>query len=243
MFKIICVGGSPCKNVVNKCLTSFVRQSVSDWEMALILDPADYDIYVKDPRITVRINKKSKYSLVNALEALKILDPDDEDVLVFMDADDWLTDDYESLAEVEKVYKEYSNTLVTHGSWVAFPSDAPGTLRPVNNPYRRGEFTNIRKIGWKASQLRTMKYKLFKLIKDDSLRKANGEYFISGHDVAFMFPALEMAGFDRVKFISKFIYVYNKNGVSTQHTHKRQSYKDFKYLKERQSYRRLPKNF
>ena len=241
MFKIICVGGKNCVHVVNKCLNSIVEQVITDWEMALVLEPADYKIYVEDERIKKHINSERLLGMANTVKALSMLDIDDEDIIVFMDADDWLLDNY-SLTKVRGVYEKYPDTLITHGSWKSFPPLRKGDRCGPNNAYTEKEFKNLRGSRWSSSALRTMKYKLFKLIKDEDLRNNKGEYF-AGAERAIMYPAMEMAGYSRVKFIKEVICVYNTGRAKSSYDNIERLIKEYKQLESRLPYNRLPKDF
>jgi len=154
----------------------------------------------------------------NIIQAISMHNLTDEDIIVFMDADDWLINN-KSLQVVVDTYNQHPETLVTHGSFDTLPTREPKLYFITNSKYTREEFSNLRSSIWKGSALRTMKYRVFKNIKDSDLRDDSGVYFTSGCDLAVMYPALEMAGYDRVKFIKDIIYVYNLSGVRTPHTH------------------------
>jgi hypothetical protein len=201
--------------------------------MAVVLDPADYDITVQDPRIKFHFNVDKMLGTANTLKAVSMLEMNDSDILAFLDGDDWLRAD--ALEMVENKYKG-SGVLVTHGSFITSPlKDA---YSEVNKPYTREEFKNIRRSKWRGSALRTMKYEVFKRIKDKDLRDDNGAYFI-GCDMALMYPALEMVGYDRVGFIGDTIYVYNVSGLRTPHTHGEETRKEYQLIRNRKSYEPL----
>lgn len=62
---------------------------------------------------------------------------------------------------------------------------------------------------WKATHLRTFKYKLWKNIKKEDLKDQNGDYFKMTWDLAIMLPMLEMSG-NRFAMIEDVLYVYNR---------------------------------
>jgi len=210
MFKIIVVGGF-AEKYIDHCLVSILEQVDVEWDAQVVLDPIDnsYNIakqYESD-NLKVFVNKKRLYAISNIIKAIELLKPKDEDVLVFIDADDWFCYN-DSLYIVSLRYDACSKLLVTYGSWVGYPTNN----MPNNSiPYKEKDFIKgIRNVYWKASALRTMKYKIWKKIKDSDLRDADGNYFKSAWDVAIMFPVIEMAGFDRIKHINRPLYVYNK---------------------------------
>jgi glycosyltransferase involved in cell wall biosynthesis len=212
MFKIIVAGG-PCEPYIHKCISSILSQDIQDFEILVSLDIVDNAMYVidkfQDYRIKVCGQFESRGSAFNMWSAAKLTEIDDEDILVTVDADDWLTDS-KSLFHVKQVYDKHPETLVTHGSWVSSPSGFLG--KDCQQPYTREEFRDIRHAQWKASHLRTMKYKVFKRIAVDDFKDDNGKWFTGATDNSLMLPALEMAGYDRVKFIPEPIYTYNRSG-------------------------------
>lgn len=211
MFKIGIVGG-PCEKYIEKCITSFLNQEEKNWEIQIVLDPVDnaYKIAKKyeDKKIKIFQNNNKKNAVHNHVLAFSKLDCKNEDIIVTMDADDWLSSEH-SLSIVKSYYQKFPDTLVTHGSWVGYPDpNIPTNCYPyTDDEWKKG----IRNLPlWKATQLRTMKYKIWKNIDVNDLKDDNGDFFTFCGDLAYMFPALEMAGQDRTKFISEVIYVYNK---------------------------------
>ncbi len=65
----------------------------------------------------------------------------------------------------------------------------------------------IRQLPWGASHLRSAYTWLFKKIKLEDLKKEN-EFIHSATDLATMYPMLEMAGKNKVKFIRDVLYLY-----------------------------------
>jgi len=210
MIKILIVGG-PVECYIERCLTSVVLQEHTDWEAQVVLDPFKDKSYEKalvwqSDKLKVHINKERRTALPNLLLATEMLNPSDEDILITLDADDWLYDK-SALSTVVSYYERFPRLLLTHGSWIAYPFPNTNTN---NAPYTEEDFKgNIRKIPWRASHLRTFKHKLWKKVKDEDLRDELGNYYESAWDLAMMWPMLEMAGFSRIKFIPEKLLVYN----------------------------------
>jgi len=211
MFRIVIPGG-PAEEYVERCLDSLVGQSERDWRAQVVLDPVGDRTYEKalryrSDRIAVVRNDEPACALANIVKGVDLLGCADDDVVVTVDADDWLRH-ADALAIVRSYYERFPQTLVTHGSWVFYPGYRDGTN---NRPYLPYEFeTGLRRHVFKGSHLRTMKYKVFRRIRDEDLRDRNGRYFRSAGDMAITFPALEMAGPSRVTFVAERIYVYNR---------------------------------
>lgn len=216
-FCIIVVGG-PAEPYVDRCLTSLNNQTVTDWRCCVVLDPVGDKTFERaatyaSDRMSVLLNSERRYALPNILRSIEMMDPKDDDILVTVDADDWLysydnPDPWTSLEIVKSYYDKNPNLLLTHGSWYSFPDTAANTN---NSPYFPAEFhKNIRKTPWRASHLRTFKYKLWKHVRVEDLKDERGNFYMSAWDCAMGWPMLEMAGFDRIKYIPEHIYTYNQ---------------------------------
>jgi hypothetical protein len=148
-------------------------------------------------------NKQRKYKLHNFVDILLSIQPYEEDILVILDADDWLYDKnvLEYLAEI---YKN-PDVWITLGSYIKLSRvKRGGTARIIT------ENCNIRTGKWILSHLKTFKYFLWRSIKDIDFRTSwSGEYYTMSDDTAFMCPMVEMAGPNHRKFIKRLLYVYN----------------------------------
>jgi glycosyltransferase involved in cell wall biosynthesis len=212
MFRVVIVGG-PAEKYIDRCLQSVLEQDCPDWTACVVLDPAgDQTIYkaikyTADSRITVVANNTRMYALPNIIRSIVEQSPSPEDVILTLDADDWCSGPG-SLSVVKRYYDRNPEILMTHGSWLPYP------LMPVatnNYPYSLEDWVKgVRKVDWRASHLRTFKYKVWKCVKDEDLRDVNKKYFETAWDLAMMMPMLEMCGPNRVKYISERVYTYNQ---------------------------------
>jgi len=210
MFRIVVVGG-PAEKWVERCLDS-IKSQKEEFTACVVLDPVGDTTYEKAKRyesekIKVILNDKREYALPNIIRSINEQNPAPEDIIATVDADDWLKDE-NSLSVVKKAYDSNPSLLLTHGSWESHPNPNG----PTNNgPYKVEDFkSNIRHQPWHASHLRTYKYKLWARIRDEDLRGPDDNYFESAWDLAFMWPMMEMAGFERIAYIPERIYVYNQ---------------------------------
>jgi len=210
MLKAIVITGA-AEHFIGICLERIRQQFHSDWSCQVVVDPicqktVDMAKSFQSQNISVHINQDRGYALSNTIKAIEMLEPNDDDIIMTIDGDDWLQS-LEAFNIVEKAYKDNPDLLLTHGSWVSWPIELP---EHNNMPYTKEDFEcNIRKTPWRASQLRTFKYKLWKHVKDEDLRDGEGNYFTSAGDCAYMWPMMEMAGYDRIRFIPDKIYTYN----------------------------------
>ena len=158
-----------------------------------------------DDRFYLIVNKKrlgvchNMYAIIKQTE--KILEPQDRDVTAVIDADDYVSKD--AFATVERVYRKHPNTRITHGS---YKKRSKGRRTKISKPNpKRG---NIRKLLWRASHLKTIKWKIIKQVKPDWF-KHKGKWLEAASDLALMFPCIELAGLKRVRHVHKVIYYWN----------------------------------
>jgi len=214
-FQIVVPAGA-VEPWISKCISSVLGQTYTNWRMAVILDPQGDNSYEKaveasrgDPRIRVIKNDECKLALHNIVDGAKLLSEGDtdEDVLVLLDGDDWLTDS--NSLEIVKKYYDHGNTLLTHGDYKTSDNSPKATL----SPYNIGD--NVRSAQWKATHLRTMKMKVWNKIKEEDLKNDKGVFFESAWDLAIMMPAIEIAGLFNIRYVSEPVYTYNtENPVS-----------------------------
>jgi SAM-dependent methyltransferase len=123
-----------------------------------------------------------------------------EQIVACVDLDDWLTHGN----VLRTVCDAHENgALLTYGSFM-FQSG----VRGFAEQYSKQEWNNLRKIRWRATHLKTFRAGLFKNISQGSFF-IGGKYIQHARDQALMFPMIEMAGYDRCKFIPEILYVYN----------------------------------
>ena len=211
MFKVLVAGG-PCERWIKQCIDSILEQKRVDFEVLVSLDNYDNAQTIvekySDERIKMLLNDDRMGGLYNIVRASKLSHIDDADILVFMDGDDWLIGT-DALYTVWSVYNQHPETLVTHGGWKSNMSveyDNTETLWA----YTEEEFKHLRSVRWRGTQLKTMRYRVFKHINPEDFKDANGDWLFRAGDHALMFPALEMAGYHRTKCVKEKIYLYNR---------------------------------
>jgi len=212
-FKVIVPGG-PAEKYIDRCMQSILGQKDVDVEVQVMLDacgdktPEIIQKYKSD-KVHVNVNREAKLLPIgNIVEGIKKLKIEDNDVIVTVDADDWLAHP-NVLKTVATYYVENPHLLLTHGSWQDYPKS--GNIFNNSIPYVKAEFDRgIRKGLFHGSHLRTFKYKCFKDIPDHFFKNKDGRYFDSAGDTALMFALLESAGFENIKFIPEVLYIYNR---------------------------------
>ena len=214
---IIVIRGRNCKEYVAKCLHSLEKQLYPYWEAMVVLDePTDGSeriaaTFVKPfGKIFIHVNEKRLGLCHNMYFAIRwaacILKPDDDTVFAILDADDSLSKT--ALLRVERVFRKYPKTLITHGSYIKM---SIGRKTKISRLYPKSG--NIRKLPWRASHLKTVKWSVLKNIKDEWFQD-KGKWLDAASDLALMFPCIEIAGLKRVKHIPQAIYYWNDNTPS-----------------------------
>jgi len=197
---------------VGTTIRSALAQTYSDFEAIVIDDmstDSSYDVVHNlirdDPRFTLIKNEEKRYALENIIRGVKMLSPEDEDVIVTLDGDDWFANK-DVLKTLKGVY-EKKECFITYGTYLTYPEGR----RPWNiTEYSENVVSNAdyRKDVWRASHLRTFKHKLWNKIREEDLLEDDGQTRPAAWDLAFMFPMLEMAG-PRSAYIEEILYIYN----------------------------------
>jgi len=224
-FKIIMT----CRNAekwIARSVQSVLNQNYTNWQ-AVVVDALSEDHTYKillnsldqvdSEKFIIIANLEIETAIVNNFKAIQAVCPEDEDVLVFLDGDDWFYDSH-TLEHLNEAYSD-PDVWITWGNYILHPYRKHRGDLPIPANYE------LRKERWITSHLKTCKYFLWRNIKDEDFRNTNtGKYYTTSRDVAFMFPMLEMAGPKHRKFIDKTLYVYNSvNPTSDRliHNHER----------------------
>src|SRR5580692_130392 len=135
----------------------------------------------------------------NLYDALKILDPDD--VVIQLDGDDWLAHQH-VLDQIACLYED-PEVWLTYGSF----QTTDGAYASNNASYAPHE--DVRTTQWRCSHLKTFRAGLFQRINPEDLKLPDGTFTGRAVDHATMFPMVEMAGWNRTRWVKDVLYVYN----------------------------------
>jgi glycosyltransferase involved in cell wall biosynthesis len=215
-FKIISVGWK-CEEFIDRTLASVAAQTRDDWQIAVIYDGGDNGAepirkwcnnYFECAGYF--LNEEQKFAVRNQYEGICVLEPADEDIIVFLDLDG---DQLAHPNVLQRLADHYADdTLLTYGSYKPIPD--PGTCTPATpfpapvireNAYRKHIAAGN---SCCFNHLRTMKGKIFKAIPPDRFKWPNGEWYTAGTDYLFMVNGLELAG-QRHKCINETLLLYN----------------------------------
>ena len=218
-FKIII----PLYNVekwIKKCIRSVKLQEYKNFQCILIDDISTDNTkniieneIKNDNRFHLITNTEKSYALKNIFNAINYSNPNDNDIILTIDGDDWLAS--KSVLDVLIKYYEQDDCLMTYGSYIEYPNGNVGKFSKQipnhiidNNLYRNYE--------WSSSHLRTCKYLLWNKIDKKDFLDSNGQFYKITCDLAIMFPMLEMAG-HRAKYVKEILYIYNVENVLNDH--------------------------
>jgi glycosyltransferase involved in cell wall biosynthesis len=205
----------PFRNVgdyIIDCVNSLLAQHYDNYEVFLLDDASDNGtmdlIDVEFDHIHKVKNERRLGPMENIYKYLTELPIKDEDIVILLDGDDYLFGEY----ALQIVNEKYNNdALLTYGQYI----NNYGQIGHCA-AYTESEFENVRKAPWKASHLKTFKYKLFKaLLQQDpgamSFKFNNGQFYMAASDQAIMIPLMEIAGYEHVSYINNIVYCYRQS--------------------------------
>lgn len=223
------VAAYKCGPWIERCLASVRRQRHADWRLIVLDDISPDDTYERavkaargDERIVVRRNEERCLSLLNTKLGIEAIADDPEDVIVTLDGDDWLA--HEGVLDVLEAHYRDPECWLTYGSHRRWKNNLlhklgwkvkRGIAREIPDVIARGRY--FRQFEFVSSHLRSFKRFLWDGIRDEDLRDDDGNYWAAAPDHAFMFPLLEMAGADRIRYIHEMLYVYNNSNPLSEH--------------------------
>ena len=202
-----------CEEFVSKCLNSMSCQTEKRFCCYFFDDLCTdrtenifHDLVGKDDRFIYIKNKTKRYQTGNYDYLIRGGDflIDDEDIMVNIDADDWLPD--RNVFKRVLSYYDDGKTWVTHGNKIWLDRKGPQDMADwdLNPPIKE-----LRKKRFSAVHLRTWKAFLWRSIKPEDLKLPDGKFPIIAGDLFFMWPMLEMAGEEHHKHTKDINYIYN----------------------------------
>lgn len=163
----------------------------------------------QEHRVTLIRNTSRQRAMANIYEAVHQCK--DDEVIVLVNGDDWLAHDH-VLAKLNTVYNE-SDVWLTYGSYSPYPEGIHNHCKQIpssiidNNSYRQAP--------WVSSHLKTFYAWLFKNIDRQDFLCAQ-HFAPMTHDLAIMFPLLELSG-GRSAYIDEILYIYNTGNPLNDH--------------------------
>ena len=230
-------------------LASILNQTYTNWRLFYIDDCSTDGTFEKVSEILkdnsqckVIRNITNKGAAYNYIEPVRHLFPDDDEIIVHLDGDDWFFND-NVLADLDNYYNQ-KKCWMTYGQFVCWDGSGNVTRSfPQGTLYddfiHRHKF--YRRDEWRASHLRTYKYFLWNNIDREDLKsKIDGEYYWHASDLAWAFPALEMCPKDKIGHVDFITHVYNSTPKNQARTKEREATDNSKYeveIRNKKTYR------
>lgn len=217
-FKVISTGWD-CAKEIERTLRSVEEQTHSDWQVHIVSDPSTDEEQqrvirdwcdIRDPeRWMYTLNKERLFPVCNQVMGVAAMNPDADDVIVWLDLDGDRLAHPQVLEHLVGYYD--SETELTYGSYV--PDPPVDTCTPAHpfpqdvireNRYR--EYTMSNPCAF--NHLRTMRWRIMREIPDSYVQWPDGSWLEAGTDYAVMLSGLELAG-EHHKFIEETLLIYN----------------------------------
>ena len=226
-----------------KCIDSIKRQKYQNFYCTLIDDMStdkSCEIVRKeigsDSRFELVENSSKKYALQNIVEAIETNDFNDEDVIILLDGDDWLSSST-VLSGLNEYYKD-KGCWLTYGSYLYYPHGVEG-LEPSEYPDSVIEDNLYRSDVWRASHLRTFRKHLWGNVKHEDLQDKDGNFYKMAYDQAIMLPLLEMSS-PRHRYVPEIMHIYNKNNLlNVYKVHTQEQVRTAREIRAKKPYKRL----
>ena len=228
---------------ITKCITSIQKQDYKNYSVTYIDDLStdkSSDIYKnltrKQNNFKIIVNENKNYALKNISEAIQLLKADDDDIIIVLDADDWLSSP-QVLSYLNTFYQE-NKCLMTYGSYMYYPFGDPG-IEPSDYPAEVVKNNAYREDKWRATHLRTFKKKLWDKINQEDFVDMDGQYYKMAYDQAMMLPMLEMSR-ERAMYVPEILHVYNRaNALNVDKLKQKQQYQTMLRIRNKNKYKRV----
>ena len=164
---------------------------------------------------------------------------DPNDIVILVDGDDWLPN--------KKVLSYINDFYNMNDCWIMYGQASWTDGRSgCARPYENAEiFANMRKTPFYVSHIRTFKAGVYHKIKDQDpnfscMKDSDGEFYKCTYDVAIMYPIMEIAGFEKTKYNSKSLYMYNRdNPISDDKVRQQMQWDIHKEINQKSSFKQI----
>lgn len=194
------------------CVNTLMSQKYDSFKVIFVDDCSNDGSFEKLPhnneRAIIVKNETRKTALENIHDAI-MNHCDLDDIVVLVDGDDWLPNK-NTLSYINDFYNQ-------NDCWIMYgQSSWTDGRRGFASAYPESEFSGLRKAPFRVSHIRTFRAGLYQKIKEQDenfscLKDSIGDFYKMTYDVAIMFPIMEMAGYEKVKFNDTILYVYNRS--------------------------------
>lgn len=155
------------------------------------------------------IREKNEQMPHNLYYALQVVPPEDDDVILLVDGDDWLP--HERVLSILAEHFQDPELWLTYGSYTRHPD--PGFMPNPAEPYPPEVIAarSYRSHNLLYNHPLAFRGHLWKQVRPSDLQEDNGDWFRVAYDQAIMYPMLELASGPPVhfKWLEAVLYVYN----------------------------------
>jgi len=225
----VLVTGYNCDGYVDKCYSSLIKQTYSNFYSVFVsdgsTDSTDSKIkQIKDTRFYSYSTKENYGAAHVRYNAIKQYCTDPNDIICLLGMDDELMPN-----ALEVVKKEYEQgRWMTYGNWI----DNTGYSLPdrfrLDFPEQVHKSRSYRKEIYRSTALNTFKRFLFDNLNEEDF-KVNGEWIKATTESNIMFSCMEMSGRNRIGVVRDKIYLYNRRGSMSTVSYRGREYQDFIY--------------
>jgi len=224
---IVFTAGFNSEKWAKKNINSIKKQNYSNY-VHVIVDDATTDgtskeiEEVKHNKLIVYRNENNIKWVSNALKYLPEHIESDEDVIVIVDMDDWLSNE-NVLNILNKKYIK-NKVWMTYGNYAVYNNNSI-----IKKAFKKAKQNNKRTVnGSSYIHLRTFKAFLWNAINKEDLKGPNGKYISCTYDRAIMYPMMEMCPIDKIHHFEEVLYIYNSGNTLNVSKIMRQQQKDLK---------------
>ena len=199
-----------CEKEIEQTIISVVGQTHKDWSMVIIDDLSTDNTYEVCKKLAKKYQVEDKIEVIKRKEKhgevkntiVEVERLDDDDVVVRLDAGDWLTD-LGCLQIIDLGYRIHkASVLWTDQRWGFTPRSICGPINAEISVYEQP---------WVSSHLKTFRVSAFRGLNPDNFLDKDGNYIRIACDQAIFLPMMERARRRKegLIFLDMVMYHYN----------------------------------
>lgn len=228
------------RNFIGQCYNSLISQQYDNYKLYFLDDCSNDETLelVEEKKKIIKVRRKKRgYALKNIQELLTAEHLDDDDIILFVDGDDYLHHP-RVFERINAIYNE-TKCLLTYGQYCT-ESGQEGHC----SAYVKEEFERLRAFDWKASHLKTFRFSLYRsFLEQDPCLKAykdeNDLFYTMTYDVALMYPLMEIAGYENIYFNKEVLYVYRIHSFNDMSINREQQITFEKHIRSKRPFKRV----
>jgi len=225
---------------MKECYDSLIGQRYDNYRLHFLDDystDGSLDIIPDGPNIRKYRRNERMFPLKNI--HLSLIGPElcVEDIILLVDGDDFLPHS-EVFGRINELYNN-AGCLMTYGQYRTYAGHQGHCTA-----YDREEFYQLRMLDYRASHLKTFRYRLFAdfLAQDPRLTAYKDEsdnfYSMTG-DVALMYPLMEIAGYEKVFFNEEVLYIYREHSFNDSNLDRGRQIKNEMHIRSKPGFKQV----